>query len=264
MKLARPILPHARVTSADDRESDKSVALGVINVEDTVRGALGEADIKLITTVASALSVALENATLIKEWQQRGNRLELVNGVARAVAAQLDLPGVLRAARESLQGLAPADRATLSLLTEDGQSMEIAAVEGVGVGKPGLAQKGSLIPLDDFEPKSVLSGEWLVIEHLTPDGSYVVGPQLYEAGLRSHVAIPLLAGESVVGLLALSSLHANAYTQEHMLLLESIAPHLATAVQNAQLYRQIKLRAETDNLTKFLICPLSTSGLKSR
>ena len=88
--------------------------------------------------------------------------------------------------------------------------------------------------------------------HLTPDGSYVVGPQLYEAGLRSHVAIPLLAGESVVGLLALSSLHANAYTQEHMLLLESIAPHLATAVQNAQLYRQIKLRAETDNLTKLL------------
>ena len=38
----------------------------MINVEDTVRGALGEADIKLITTIASALSVALENATLIE------------------------------------------------------------------------------------------------------------------------------------------------------------------------------------------------------
>ena len=66
-----------------------------------------------------------------------------MNGVARRWPLQLDLPGVLRAARESCKGLAPANRATLSLLTEDGQSMEIAAVEGVGLASPGLSQKGS-------------------------------------------------------------------------------------------------------------------------
>ena len=79
--------------------------------------------------------------------------------------------------------------------------------------------------------------------------------KLYESGIRSHIAIPLMAGEKVVGLFALSSVEANAYTDEHMSLLASIAPHLATAVQNAQLYRDIKHRAETDNLTGLLNLP---------
>ena len=58
-----------------------------------------------------------------------------------------------------------------------------------------------------------------------------------------------------MGLFALSALKPKAYTQEHMTLLASIAPHLATAVHNAQLYRDIKERAEIDNLTRLLNLP---------
>lgn len=234
--------------------------LGVINLEDTEPGALDEDDLNLMVAVAGALSVALENVALMQEWQERGARLELVNEVAHAVAAKLDLAGVLRAARERLQSLVPVDRATLSLVTEDGENMEIAAVEGIAAAN--LSQKGSIIPMVNFQPAEVLDGRWLVLSELPPDSPYPFVQGLYAAGIRSHLSIPLLAGDKVVGLFALSALEPNAYRGEHIPLLESIAPHLATAVQNAQLYRSIKQRAETDNLTRLLNLPTFYVRLK--
>ena len=124
--------------------------------------------------------------------------------------------------------------------------------------------KGSIIPLSDLQPRSLLDKEWLVIQDLTADSQYPVLNKLFESGIRSHVAIPLLAGDKVVGLFALSSVEPNAYTEEHMSLLASIAPHLSTAVQNAQLYRDIKHRAETDNLTGLLNLPTFYSRLRSQ
>jgi diguanylate cyclase (GGDEF)-like protein len=237
-----------------------SAVLGVINLEDTTPGALGEADLNLMVAVAGALSVAIENATLMQEWRERGARLELANQVAHAVVSRLDMPGVLHAAREALQALAPLDRSSLGLVTEDGQHMEVVAIEGLS--SPGLNQVGSVIPLATFEPAAVVRGQWMVLPELPPNSPYPYLQRLYDAGMRSHLSIPLLAGEHVVGLFALSSVQPNAYKPGHLSLFESIAPHLATAVQNAQLYRAIKLRAETDNLTGLLNLPTFYARLK--
>lgn len=236
-------------------------ALGAINIEDVTPGALGDADLNLITAVASALSVALENASLMHEWQERGNRLELVNHIANAVAAKTDLSGVLRAARYSMQQLTSVDRVTLSLVTADGRHMEVAALEGIV--SPDLFQVGTLIPLEDFQPASVLRGECLVVPELAPDGPYVFANHLYDVGLRSHIAVPLMSRDKVVGVFALSSTHPRAYTVSHIPLLYTLAPHLATAVQNAMLIRDIKQRAETDDLTKLLNLPTFHSRLQS-
>ncbi len=239
--------------SEEANDAPGHAVFGVINLEDTTRGALGEADMNLIIAVAGALSVALENASLMNEWQKRGARLELVNTIAHAVAAKLDLAGVLSAAREQLQKLAPVDRASLGLVSEDGRFMEIAGVDGNL--KIGLLQRGAMIPLESFEPAAVLEGRWLIMPELLPDSPYEFAANLHRAGVRSHVSLPLMAGDKTVGLFAISAGQPNAYTDEHMVLLESIAPHLSTAVQNAILYRSIQLRAETDTLTRLLNLP---------
>jgi diguanylate cyclase (GGDEF)-like protein len=253
-----PIL--RRATSGTTGTLNNGVSLGVINLEDTEPDALGEVDQNLLAAVAGALSVALENATLMQEWRERGARLELVNEVAQAVASKLDLAGVLHAACDALQTLAPVDRATLGIVSDDGQYMEIAAVDGITA--PDLSQPGAVIALATFEPAAVARGQWLVLPELPPNSPFPYVQLLYEAGLRSHLAIPLLVGERVVGLFALSSVQPNAYKTEHLPLFESIAPHLATALQNAQLYRGIRLRAETDNLTGLLNLPTFYIRLK--
>lgn len=252
--LSAPILQRVRGDAVSRMRAEPTLTtLGVINLEDRHVGALGEADLNLITTVAGALSVALDNAVLLQQWQDRGDRLELVNRVAHAVAAELDLPDLLKAACECMQGLVAADRATLSLIAEDGKYLEVAAVEGL---EPlSLSPRGNMISLDRFQPQSVLQGDWLVLNDILANNPYPIYRRMQRAGIRSHIAIPLLLGERLVGLFALSATRPWAYGPDEILLLESITPHLATAVYNAQLYRSIKLRAETDNLTRLLNLP---------
>src|SRR5262249_35591831 len=52
--------------------------------------AFSESDVRLLTTLASSLSVALENARLVHETRQRNAELALINSVQQAIAGELD------------------------------------------------------------------------------------------------------------------------------------------------------------------------------
>ena len=58
------------------------------------------------------------------------------------------------------------------------------------------------------------------------------------AGLRSIVTLPLQVGDQVLGVIALGSLRQRDFRQ-HAAFLESVASHLAGALQNAQLHQQV-------------------------
>jgi diguanylate cyclase (GGDEF)-like protein len=66
---------------------------------------------------------------------------------------------------------------------------------------------------------------------------------------NSCLAVPLLVGNSVVGVISLYSNTRNAYTDEHIRLMEAIAPHSAAAISNAIVYEETQEDAFTDPLT---------------
>ena len=53
--------------------------------------AFSEADVRLLTTLAGSLSVALENARLFEETRQRNAELALINDVQRGLAENLEM-----------------------------------------------------------------------------------------------------------------------------------------------------------------------------
>src|SRR6202011_789931 len=77
--------------------------LGSIALENYEReNAFGEAEIRLLTTVAASMGVALENARLFdetqrlfKESEQRAAELAIINSVQGGLAAQLDLQAII-------------------------------------------------------------------------------------------------------------------------------------------------------------------------
>ncbi len=66
---------------------------------------------------------------------------------------------------------------------------------------------------------------------------------------NSCLAVPLLVGTTVVGVVTLYSNTRNAYTDEHIRLMEAIAPHSAAAISNAIVYEETQEDAFTDPLT---------------
>jgi diguanylate cyclase (GGDEF)-like protein len=69
---------------------------------------------------------------------------------------------------------------------------------------------------------------------------------------RSLVAVPMQLHGKVIGMLSVQSHTENAYTVEDQELLEMLASHAAIALENANLFQQIKRLADADPLTGIL------------
>src|SRR5436305_1366759 len=71
------------------------------NVDRT--NAFSESDVRLLTTLAGSLSVALENARLVHETRQRNAELALINSVQAAIAGELDSESIYALVGDKLQ-----------------------------------------------------------------------------------------------------------------------------------------------------------------
>ncbi len=91
--------------SVPQGEPARSMLLVPLGSGDDIRGrislqnldrtnAFSESDVRLLTTLAGSLSVALENARLVHETRQRNAELALINSVQEALAGELDMQAI--------------------------------------------------------------------------------------------------------------------------------------------------------------------------
>jgi len=84
------------------------------------------------------------------------------------------------------------------------------------------------------------------------NGNPAVDPGLVmpeDATLRSVLAVPLLSGDRLEGVLSLYRTRADAFTREESQLVSAVAPALASAIQNVAAHRQIQANINTDATT---------------
>ncbi len=77
-------------------------AIGVIALYSVHENAFDEPSVKLLTTLASSMSVALQNArlfdetqSLLKETEQRAAELAVINSIQEGMAAELDFQAII-------------------------------------------------------------------------------------------------------------------------------------------------------------------------
>jgi signal transduction histidine kinase len=99
-----------------------------------------------------------------------------------------------------------------------------------------------------FKPEEGLAG-WIVrhrravvIDDTLEDERWT--GQVQRPDLRSALAVPLIAGDEVIGVLTLFHEEPKAFTQEQLELVEAAAAQVANAISNAQLYLLIRDQAE--------------------
>src|SRR5574341_69534 len=74
---------------------------------------------------------------------------------------------------------------------------------------------------------------------------------------RSGVFVPLIAGASTIGVMAIQSRQVGRFTEEHLHLLSALANQAAWAIRNAQLYERAHQRAERLNLIAQVVSQIS-------
>ena len=191
----------------------------------------------------------------LTRWVRREHAL---NQVASALSESLEVDDVLRAAVVHLQELSQASRAFSMLLDQERQSLRIASEHGAaGVEPIGTC----LFPVKDAadlegaatDQASVLSS--LLVAHdleqeLQAQPSPFFATLWREFDVRSLLSVPIVHQGRWLGIVGLHQCDApRNWEDDEVSLVGAIAQHMAVALANARLYRQVQEQAVRDGLT---------------
>jgi diguanylate cyclase (GGDEF)-like protein len=188
--------------------------------------------------------IALERELLVR----KSNHLSFLNRVLSRATASLDPATILSKARGDLRSLLPLTGLSAAFWTPSDTGQGLSAE---------LYMPCLLSPPESEEWQQVLIGATeqkagaKVSEYrqvcLVPDGTHkpVPGPS---AGRL--VLLPLSVGGESFGCLALMTDKGLRLAKDQVQTLNACVNHLALALRNALLYRQVKIQADRDGLTK--------------
>jgi signal transduction histidine kinase/ActR/RegA family two-component response regulator len=212
------------------------VICGVLTVESIGARILDEGDQQLLMALADQVAVAMEFSHLYETLESRVTHLALVDDISRTVTANLEHDAALQAIVTQVPRAVPCQRLTLASYNSDDYTFIVRAL-WLSEGETKL-DVGSVASIGDTEAGVALRTGRL---HYVPDlaqSQYLLSQMLLAEGLRSAVHVPIMAPEGCLGMLSLSRGEPRAFSAYDRSLLGSIAPHIATAFRNAELYAQ--------------------------
>jgi signal transduction histidine kinase/CheY-like chemotaxis protein len=213
-------------------------AAGVLSVQSYRQYAFDENDQRLLTTLANSMSVALENARLfdetqrlLKETEQRAAELAAINTVSEALVAEPELDSMIQLIGEQTRDIFKADIVYVALL--DRSSNVINFPYQVGEAFTSL-QLG-----EGLTSKIIESGQPLLINRDIQERRAQLGATLVGQQARSYLGVPIMAGKEAIGVLSVQSItQENAFTENDVRLLSTIAANAGASIRNASLFRE--------------------------
>jgi diguanylate cyclase (GGDEF)-like protein len=216
----------------------KSVGImAALNYE--MEGVYSERDVELLQTAAGQVAVAVENAKLFEEQQRRTRYLTFLNNVSKTAISSQDAEQMLDEIVTEIQKNFQLDHIGIGVLDYVTKEIEIKAEAGTS----SLAV-GKRIPLGvGIMGKVARTNERMLIQK--PDG-HLVGI-LPEA--RSILCLPLNYGETLLGVLNIESRSEQAFKEQDVLILGTLADLIATALHNVFVFQKMQQQSITDGLT---------------
>jgi len=221
----------------------KNRVIGVINADNKREGVIFNTDdLQLLSTFASETVIALENVRLHQEIKDELKDHTLIYEINNIINSTLDLKVVLTKIVELVRRYFNYLNCAIILLDEQKESLYIAASDGY----PSGSMENFWIRLGEgVTGKVAATGKPLLVHDVTKFKGYIAGIE----GARSELAVPLRVKDKLIGVFNVESKKLNAFGKRDLKLLSTLATPIAIAIQNAQLYQEIKNLAITDGLT---------------
>lgn len=211
-------------------------ALGVISVESACADAFGNQDKEIITSLANQLSVAIKNLkhrTFLFQIHDLAHMLVGATSVEELVSSTLDFIGEQFSMQQSV------------ILLREGEGLVVRGLRNPG-GKSDISW-GSQIELDEGIVGWVLEhGLYALVNDVKMDRRYVNGFH----GTRSELAVPVMMGDTVLGVLNIESPQVNLFDEEDRRLLAGVAAQFAVALSNLNAQSKLREQAVRDPLTQ--------------
>jgi signal transduction histidine kinase len=168
----------------------------------------------------------------------RTHDLELANEVGKTVASKVDnLSELLDEAVELIR--ARFNLYYTQVYTTDYTGYTITLRAGTGEVGRELLNRGHhlLINSNSLNGRAVSEKQTILVSNTMDNPNFLPNPLLPKT--RSEMAVPLIVGDRVVGVLDMQSEHANALNKENQTAFEAMAGQLAVAIQNSILFNEM-------------------------
>jgi signal transduction histidine kinase len=199
-------------------------------------------EVALLEAFADQAVIAIENARLFEELEQRVGELQALGEVGQALSSSLDLPTVLTTIVANATRLSGAD---------GGVVYEYDDADGVFVLRASHQAPDDLVSA--LQAARLRLGEGVVgragaarepFEVADVEASDLFAPRLRNLllahGHRSVLAVPLLRDDHVLGGLVMARRVPGAFPPEVVSLLQTFATQSALAIQNGRLYQALQ------------------------
>jgi formate hydrogenlyase transcriptional activator len=219
--------------------------LGVLVFGTTYQKDYDAEDLKLMTTVAAHVAVAVENALNFEEarsYQQlllrERDRLRLLLEVNNHVISHLELGDLFQAVSSALRDCFHHEYTGLWLFEEGSPRLRC-----VGMDFPstrGFIQKIQSLDLTPAEVEEIRSRSPRLVnrEEIAQLPPKFASPAQAE-NIHSAVSIPLVLGSKPLGILTLGSTGESAFAPEELGLLLQVGDQVALAMENALAYEKV-------------------------
>ena len=196
-----------------------------------------------LASMAAQAAVAIQNARLYAVERKRATQLAIVSDVSRQVAQVLDIDELLQQVVNRIR-----ERfgyAKVHLFTVDADA-------GYAVFRASTDPRGAAwrdkgwrlrLGLEGIVGWVAALGEPVIVDDVKKEPRFILDPDEVTSDTCSEIAVPLIVGKETVGVLDVQNNEANAFGDEDLFILNTLAAQVAIAIEDARLFNSQKEEA---------------------
>jgi GAF domain-containing protein/tetratricopeptide (TPR) repeat protein len=215
--------------------------LGVVSLQSFEHGYIfPESDVRLMETLTSSMSVALQNAQSFKAEQERVAELQIINSIQQGLAAELDFQAIIDLVGDKLREVFNTKDFGIRWYDEKTDLVhfmyEYEHGNRLTIPSRSLAQAASIRLLKETRLPVVANTVELAAR---TGGAPLPGTDMS----KSIIIVPIISSDRLIGSLQMEDYEReNAYGESELRLLTTIAASLGTALENARLFDETQQR----------------------
>ncbi|MBL8131499.1 MAG: GAF domain-containing protein [Anaerolineae bacterium] len=236
-----PYLPNTRSEMAIPLVL-KGRVVGALDVQSNIPNAFDGDDVLVLTTLAGQVATAIDNAQLYDQARRRANEMGFLFNVTTAAASADTLSRAVQNVADELANSLSALSVAIYLPEQymDSEEVEFTMLRPISLS-------GSGQPLSELSEVRLDTSQNLIasaanarrsvrLDDLASETRYLP----VDERARSAIIVPLTSGAQLVGVVLLESDQVNAFNEDTLTLLLTLAGTLSAIVQNQQLLERVQ------------------------
>ncbi len=213
-------------------------------LDDVAHRRFTQADLQLLTLFANQAAAMIENSRLFDETKRRADQIETLYSIGQTLNSTLETDVILDTVMDVALRTSGATHGCLCIVDRSARRFSYRALRGFTEDQAQRTRVQSLSLDQGLNGRAFRTRQIVRVDDVTQSPEYVE----YIPDTRSEVIVPIVRGGQVIGNIDLQSPKLAAFHDADLEFLSALADQAGIALDNAQLFDQVRQRAREQTI----------------